>query len=349
MNKARLAGVLSFALATVLIPLGSKALAADTASRQASSTIVQRDGTSVSGTLRDAAGRPLAGVSLDLVAWPSQTVLRGLRVGQTVSLTEMSLTRTGTDGTFAFPVSERALVADRRLPSEDSVENFEVLSGDSSVGVVPFSFSVPRCASSAGPRSGSGRSQTWSALDLRTDPSLVRRGNGRTAQPDAVGPCASTLVTSWGPIFANVAGVYVATGQVTGSFSYTAGATSELGVGVSASGAYGSFSASGSSGASSTLTQSYPTTPALTNRYMQANFLWGKFHVAGSDVTRDTSSTASTIVGGALTGGILGISLSAQTGFSSSASLGFHFILSGSLCGANGYPGHTPGVLVARP
>ncbi len=51
---------------------------------------------------------------------------------------------------------------------------------------------------------------------------------------------------------------------------------------------------------------------------------------------------------GAKLGSSLGIDLSTQTGFASSASVKFEFPQTAALCGTKGYPGASPGRLVAR-
>lgn len=81
------------------------------------------------------------------------------------------------------------------------------------------------------------------------------------------------------------------------------------------------------------------TTPRAT--YCETYF-------AGSGFMKRTS-TATTFSTGASTSGIIGINLSARTGYSTSAKITFSFTKDRALCGTNGHAVGTPGRLVVRP
>jgi hypothetical protein len=345
----------------------------------------------IRGVLSTPAGTRVSTVSLALVAWPTQSALSRMTVGHPVQLTTVAMTSTDTQGNFAFPLAALSSALRARADASGLV-NLEVVGATPRSGVVPYGLTavVPVAVAQAHSVARLASPADATGLRLRTDPALAKADGQQPSAPGATGTCTSTLTAQLANAWADLAGVFVATGQVTGRFTYSKGATSELGIGISATGASGSFSASGTSATSSTATQAFPLVPQLTDQYEQTLFKWGKYHVlcysrgvltgnyyearsngwaggtgvatasppltpycvpelAGSGFTTESSSTASTVVGGSLTRGIIGITLSAQTGYSSTASLGYDFILSGHLCGQNDYIGGTPGTLVARP
>lgn len=179
----------------------------------------------------------------------------------------------------------------------------------------------------------------------------------------------------------------------TGDFTYTSGATSTLGVGVSSSGSYGSFKSSGTNSKSSTGSQGYAARAGKGYwgyrtlfkvskfRYYCAypgaagvsfyetrstgwasgatTAIWGSSQLpsatkctpqeAGADFTKSTS-TAITWSNGLDTSGVIGLDLSARTGYETDAKIFFDFpTVDQRLCGTADYPGGTPRVLVAKP
>ncbi len=171
---------------------------------------------------------------------------------------------------------------------------------------------------------------------------------------------------------------YSATTGVKHTFSYSRGADSSLGVGVSATGAYGSFTGSGTISKSSSITMDYPEYGNHRGVYYKTEFSWGKYlmscsmggrgapvshhyearargyyggaktstayiptakHCAyqqnGTKFTR-TTSHAITWSDGADLAKVIGISLSAETGYSSDATVVYSFDANRYLCGTGG-------------
>ncbi|MFE2423156.1 DNRLRE domain-containing protein [Streptomyces hokutonensis] len=193
--------------------------------------------------------------------------------------------------------------------------------------------------------------------------------------------CSSTLVKNLGAKWVIAGQTYSATSGVKHTFSYSKGADSSLGVGVSASGTYGSFTSSGSVSKSSSLTMEYPTYGNNRGVYYKTEYSYGKYLVGcqspgrGTPVTHHyevrpkgyyggaktstayiptakhcayqqkdtkfsrTTSRAITWTDGASLEDVIGIDLSAETGYSSDATVEYTFNASRYICGTGGAPG----------
>jgi hypothetical protein len=163
------------------------------------------------------------------------------------------------------------------------------------------------------------------------------------------------------------------------NFTYGNGQNSSLGVAVSSSGSYGSWSGSGTYSISSTSSESFPAFSGATSHRYRTEFVYEKYLVecdgfqtqpksfAGGATTtgtsppsagycvvqaagstfRKSSSSAYTFSGGVGITSAIGINLSAHTGYNASAELTYHFTQRRDLCGTSGYPGGTPRRIVA--
>jgi len=85
----------------------------------------------------------------------------------------------------------------------------------------------------------------------------------------------ATVVLLQEPAAATLANLRV--GDSYSAVAVASGQTSELGVGVSATGAYGSFSVGGTSAQSSGISINYPTLSATFQQYLKTQWLYGKF------------------------------------------------------------------------
>lgn len=196
--------------------------------------------------------------------------------------------------------------------------------------------------------------------------------------------CETTKVANLGNVWTSVGYGYVSGSGATMKFSYKSGASSTLGVGVSVSGGAGSYRMSGTSTFSSTAEVGYPETAGY--KEWRTQFRYGKYkrnvcpyvkevYVAKVDgyaggatikslsshpaanycvtqqagTTFNKSTTASySSTNGVSIKGILGVDLSAKTGYSSTAKLTFTFSKTKRLCGTHDNPGGDPVRLVAR-
>lgn len=170
------------------------------------------------------------------------------------------------------------------------------------------------------------------------------------------------------------------------TFIYTDGATSSLGVGYSASGKHGTFSASGTQSISSTAEIGFAKVKSTKGKLWRTKFRYGKYHevctnahghvvidrylvkaknfAGGTYVSTSKrpaanyctkyragttfvkSTTAASTMSNAVT--VLGLSLTGQTGYSSDAKIRFKFSKKMKLCGTGGDPGGSPGRLVSK-
>lgn len=292
---------------------------------------------------------------------------------------KMSATSTGRAAVAASPLTPVA-IADLTLTTSDQ----SVAKNSSPVEKV----SAALVASGGDPASrmgdpGSVEPKAW-VKAMATGDSFVD-GTGASdivATPAIV--CGWSLVQDLGTNTVWVGGTYVKATGVTADLQYVSGASSSLGVGVSTSGKYGTYSASGSVSRSASGSIDYPKSAGFQHDY--TGFRYGKYgywcdtqpnylkyqvyatswaggssiyhpttspsapycvpNVAGSVFTKQTS-TAYNYSTGASTAGDIGINLSTQTGYTSALKVVYTFASARKLCGTNDYPGGVPKRLVA--
>jgi hypothetical protein len=165
------------------------------------------------------------------------------------------------------------------------------------------------------------------------------------------------------------------------NFTYLKGQTSSLGLGVSATGDSGSWSAGGTFASSKSAEQDYPTFTNNVSHLYVTRFRYGEFLIIKASCDESQQAQETRFAGGAThigTGAIkatkctaytgqgsgtvldknsaftfntgvdiadvLGINLSAQTGYDTDTTVGFHVIDHGThnLCGTNTWPGDFP-------
>ncbi|CCH77040.1 hypothetical protein BN12_160015 [Nostocoides japonicum T1-X7] len=238
------------------------------------------------------------------------------------------------------------------------------------------------------PASGAGGTEPtepkkWSA-PISESSSFVD-GSGASAPSNApqAPSCQWRLISDLGYKTVWVGGTYVTNGGAKADLVYGSGASSTLGIGVSTSGSYGSFKASGSTTVSSNSSVNFPAYTGLQHDYTQ--FDYGKYglscdgiylnykvqarywaggasvyhpssaptanycvsQVSGSSFTK-SSSTAYTFSTGADVSGAIGIDLSTRTGYTPAAKVTYSFTSTRRLCGTSGAPTATPSRLVTK-
>ncbi|MGX9889955.1 DNRLRE domain-containing protein [Streptomyces sp. NPDC002276] len=176
-----------------------------------------------------------------------------------------------------------------------------------------------------------------------------------TADAGVTKGCSGTLKKKLGEHWVIAGQTYSATTGVQHSFEYSRGADSSLGVGVSATGAYGSFTGSGSisksnsmtigmGGRGSTISQHYEVRArgyyggAKTSAAYIPTAKHCAYYQKDTHFTR-TTSHAITWTDGASLADVIGIDLSVETGYSSDATVDYTFNANRCLCGTGGAVG----------
>jgi hypothetical protein len=201
-----------------------------------------------------------------------------------------------------------------------------------------------------------------------------------------VGCGPTTLYKRLGEHWVALGGVYLDTTGVSGQLEYSTGSTTTVGVGLSASGASGSFSAGGTASSSSDDDSIFPKHAKVSKTIDWTHFDFNEYRTicnggggaryevrvgaynGGAAETAASSfpaapycepypaghtetihhSTAVTWSAGANIGAPVGFTATAQSGYNDQTSLTFHFGAAHRLCGTKGKPGGTPSRLVAK-
>jgi hypothetical protein len=193
--------------------------------------------------------------------------------------------------------------------------------------------------------------------------------------------CVRSVYKQLGQKTTNVEQSYTTVNGISMSFNYGNGQSSRLGVGTSLNNPNGGFSASGTDSVSTNKNQGFPTSTAKSYNHWETNFLAEEikdqcptgtiysvmeYKWAGGAVVTHPSSAPSVSSGNCVPEpkgstwtqsgtrassfsvgwSVLGFNASAQTGYSSTASIHFAYNVSGRLCGTKDVPGGSPGVLV---
>ena len=192
--------------------------------------------TVASGWITGANGSAIPGMTIDLYAWPSDKILKGLRDGQSVPRELIATAASNSAGQFSLRVSKGTLSASALSAGNANLE------------------------ADAG-------SASWFFTASAKDPvitSIHLTGVAASESPDYCTPWR--FLKEEPPSWATVGQAYIASNatHVTQSFTYTTGQSSTLGVGLSYSGKAGSFSASGTVSTSSTYNMYFPSFSAST-------------------------------------------------------------------------------------
>lgn len=200
------------------------------------------------------------GSELTLLAWPSEEVLAAAGEGEAVKLTPISTSGVAADGTFRFHVSERVDL--KQISGGAEIVNVSI-AGQAQGREYWYSTTI-----SSDP--GVVASMPDSVINLSGDVAVIpsisvepygednsKALEGQTYEEKA---CYTSTVATYSSTTAQVG--YTANARTGGSsaLKFTTGSNGTFGVGVSASGSYGSFSASGSTTLTSGTTISFPAT-----------------------------------------------------------------------------------------
>lgn len=348
------------------------------------------------GTLRDSGGAGVSGVEVKLFAFPNEL---SREVGASFSLTEIASATSGADGSFHLTPDLSKIASELNL-NGDAVTpvNVSIVAVDDEVDAfATTTMWVERGAKEAlfdpedlatlqndGVISVQGEQQ-----EARFDLTAREKGPVSSPAPDSpVAPLASgcTLVQNYGKKHVTIGQLSnIASSGFTQRLEYTHTSSSSLGVGVSNSGNYGTFSASG------TTTYSTSASVGLTHngsgsRQLRTEFVFGKYmcsygtvnpvikyevrpssyaggstyisvstpsavycvnHDPGTDWALN-SSVAHTFAAGVKLSSAIGIDLSSRSGYSASVKILYTFSQKRTLCGTAGNPGGVPRLIVVK-
>ena len=291
-------------------------------------------------------GHIAAGARVDLYEWPSSTVLSRLRPGQRVPWRHVATSTAGASGTFSFSAPK---------VTNGQTINLEAISTDGGFG----SFSFPW-------RLGSSRvigNLRFLHSAVPSDPLICE------------GPYFDQ---SYGNQWDILAKTHAATNEIQQGYTYDSGQSSILGVATSASSDYGTWSASGTMGWSSSSEESFPVHGGNLDVRYWSEFTYGLYqfdcatrggesvyyqtqvsdYAGGANETSPTDepaadycvfqeagshfylnvTTSDTFSQGLNIAAVIGIDLSTQTGYSTGGEVQFWFTDSRDLCGENNYP-----------
>jgi hypothetical protein len=207
------------------------------------------------GTVTDTSGIAVPGAAVSLYAWPSDRVLGGLQTDQTVPTTLLATTTADSTGAYSLYVPASSLQA---AAVSGTNANLEVDAGTGSrFFVVDTANPVPATAN------------------------VANASNASTAVAATPTRCLEVYLHQLARDWASVGSAYIwrESPGVTGTFAYTRSQSSTLGVGLSATAAYGTFSADGTMSSSSSSTVGFPNASAGTFRAYQTQWrtaLYGK-------------------------------------------------------------------------
>lgn len=218
----------------------------------------------------------LATARITLVAWPTSDVLAAAEDGDTVKPAPVGKAVAAGDGAFILRVDPTAPIA--QFMEADGTVNFELAADAADGSRIIFAF----------PRWFDREARAWRAtpedavtgdLTINLDGAASVEGLHAEAPPAVDKACTTTVVATYNTRLGIVGEVYTGP-NASGDLEYINGASSTLGVGVSSTGAYGSFSASGTSGQSSTWTENYPTQGQNKLTVMRTNWGYKKYKEA---------------------------------------------------------------------
>jgi hypothetical protein len=351
MKYARFA-VQLLAIAAITVPLAATS-PAQAAARPAAIPMM--------GTVTTSSGKADAGVKVVVHAWPDQSIMQALKPGQEVPWVLVGTTTTDADGRYSVSLPLAKLMPEASY----GVVNLEA---DTSSAGDTFPVAVTKNAGNTY-LSGSGP-----VVNL-------------TSKPDGLPLCDFgnwSYLKSMGKHWATVGETYVPTTHASQQFTYTRGQSSTIGVGVSASGSNGSFSADGTYSWSASFGEAWPTFGARKSVWYRTEFHFGKYrcstsgtymqhvngYAGGAHVEKPASvpSTPSRFCVGQIAGstshsnntaavtwtrsaGIhagLDFHASVETGYDRSAQINYSYSRSRNLCGWRSLPGEDPKQLVVR-
>ncbi|RJT96583.1 hypothetical protein D6T65_15735 [Arthrobacter frigidicola] len=270
-----------------------------------------------SGVMKDDAGNPVGeGELVVLYAWPNNEFLANLAVGESAKLLPVAKARTGAGGRFDMrignpgmldPVKSSGGQVELSLSAETEGKsytyNFARKMENTSSGtffkdpMAPAWNPPPKDTGSTTPvTDGTGGEDgtttpaptTNATQTVTVDLAPIEDGSVSTTETAAEAPtqeagtysdkaCFLYKQQTYAPSWVTVGQSFVATTGVTSDFGYNVGSNSSLGIGVSASGAYGSWSRSGTTALSASVGVDYAPQGAYTYKRMRTQFQYARF------------------------------------------------------------------------
>ena len=261
----------------------------------------------LTGRALAANGTPSSGAQVLLYAWPRNASLDALPDSAPVDMPV--ITRATTDETGRYRLTLPSASALAPYTASNGAVNLEVVTHDGA-----DSAAVSATRQVRAPQTGVDPvSDTWrGATSVR--PLHLFPADRRVAGPTFTSrtmnamadSCSTFKVKDYGPRWALVGAAYSNVDGVTTSFGYTKGASSQLGVAASASGKYGSFSASGTNSVSSSGAVDFPSLSGAGRRSYYTKFDFAKFKMEcvyeGGGVMDRYTYRATKWIGGAKVG-----------------------------------------------
>lgn len=243
-----------------------------------------------SGTLRDSSGNPVgAGQEVSLLAWPKDETQRNSKVGEKLKLNMVGRAVTDVNGRFALKIADERAVKLAR--SGSGKVDFTVSSTGRDGSSYWYSFDENVAETGAGPepvQKDLRAARSAAALDLSpigSDGKAQRSDRSGAATEELMLKsginCTSMKVQTYSPSWVTVGASFIlGAGYYTEAhFKMTASATSSLGIGVSPTGTYGSFTRSGERTVSVSSENDYGTIKQGHQKIYQTQFVFAKYHV----------------------------------------------------------------------
>jgi hypothetical protein len=265
-----------------------------------------------------ASGTADAGVKVTIHAWPDQSIVQSLKIGQVVPWVLVGTATTDASGHYAISLPVAKLMPE---------SSYGVVNLEADTNSAGYSFPVVVT------RNGGNEF-------LATDPvANITKSDASHCNG------AWNYYASLGKHEATVGETYVPGNQAKQQFTYLKGQSSAEGIGFSISGKGGSFSEDGfmqhvngyAGGASHETPPSVPDTPSRFCIPQDKNSAPQSSNTAAVTWTKSLGIHAG-----------LGFHASVETGFDTSAQLTYTYVHAGSLCGWKALPGGSPKQLVVR-
>lgn len=267
----------------------------------------------VTGQVLAPSGAAVAGANVVILAWPNNLRAAPAKSG----LVELGRAKSSTNGRFSVSARGTAVSAFEKSQGSPKSINISVLTSDEhgnfsvydttatvadaksgSLSITPASTDpaamntapdlpavgtgvLPTAAANSAARSPISHAQgNWVTLSLRPAEKATP-GARAMADVSVTANSAYTRLRNLGPKATLVGGLFSTGGTGwSGTFEYSKGQSSEIGVAVSGSGSAGSFSASGTNSVSSTVSIGYPAFSTHGSRYYRSNFNYGYYKVS---------------------------------------------------------------------
>jgi hypothetical protein len=337
--------------------------------------------------------QPVAGQSVVLYGEPSNDTLASMHNGDALTLTPLSQTMTASDGTFTIGVPRGTDLSPDTSRLADV--NFMVVTpGTNAAPIFVGDQTVVGGASNSAARAAragtAGTLKPTASSDHHLHIVVGSQAPATTVarssvHPDSGGPppCTYSQIVDLGNKWVVVGEAFSGAPDTTEQFTYGASQNSDLGVGISTGGAYGTFSGSGTTSVSASATQTFARIDGTAHNAFRTLFDYRKYGVncgvarvaveavswsGGGNVPlvatpaaglcvpllsgqtwTESTTKASTVSAGADLTSAIGISLSSTTGYARTASITYVATHYGRpLCGTNQYPGNAPGMLTVH-